>query len=63
MACHSRNVEHAHMKTRIGVSHSLLFVWILAVSEMVQAAPPTAADTPPQEGAEESNVTTAVNTR
>ena len=46
------------MTNRIGVNHLLLLACILAVAEMVQAAPPAATDAPPQEGVKESNVTT-----
>ena len=49
------------MTNRIGVNHLLLLAGILAVAEMVQAAPPAATDALPQEGVKESNVTTAVN--
>ncbi len=42
------------MITRIGVNHLVILAWILAVAEMIQAAPPAATDSPPQEGDEET---------
>jgi gamma-glutamyl hercynylcysteine S-oxide synthase len=45
-----------------GITHLLLLAAILAVPEMVQAAPPVATDALPQEGVnKESTVTTSVN--
>ena len=49
------------MKTRISISHSLLFAVILAAAEAAQAAPPAATNAPPQEGVKKSSKTTAGN--
>ncbi len=50
------------MITRIGVNHLVMLVWCLAIAEMIQAAPPAATDSPPQESDEQRNVTATVNT-
>jgi len=47
------------MKTRIGVGNSLLFAWILAVSEVIHAALPVVPDASRQEGVKETASTTA----
>jgi iron(II)-dependent oxidoreductase len=49
------------MRIPVGTSSALLFAWILAVSEMVHAAAPTATDAPSQQGVREGARTTAGN--